>query len=112
MTTLKRGMHEQTGGISSLPSLRLRSKALWCRKKEWIMVALNHYGAAVAYEQLSRLSDAELRRRGLSRETLARDVVEAAATHRFTKNSSSLTEVEGRVGNENRKAPLTEGRFR
>jgi hypothetical protein len=26
------------------------------------------------YEQLSRLSDAELKRRGLSRDTLARDV--------------------------------------
>jgi predicted TPR repeat methyltransferase len=88
MTTLKREIHEQRGRAPSLPSLRPRFKALWSRLKEWTMVALNHYRAAAAYEQLSRLSDAELRRRGLSRETLARDVVEAAATHRFTENSS------------------------
>jgi hypothetical protein len=34
----------------------------------------DHYAAAAMYEQLSRLSDAELQRRGLSRSTLARDV--------------------------------------
>jgi hypothetical protein len=34
----------------------------------------DYYAAATLYEELSRLSDAELHRRGLSRDTLARDV--------------------------------------
>lgn len=41
----------------------------------WIRTAADHYAAAAAYEQLSRLSDAELQRRGLSRACLARDVL-------------------------------------
>ena len=36
-----------------------------------------YYAAAATYEQLARLSDAELHRRGLSRATLGRDVCEA-----------------------------------
>jgi hypothetical protein len=42
-----------------------------------IKVMADHYAAAGKYEQLSRLSDAALRRRGLSRENLARDVLAA-----------------------------------
>jgi hypothetical protein len=38
------------------------------------------YEAAALHHQLSALSDAELQRRGLSRETLARDVAEASGT--------------------------------
>jgi hypothetical protein len=40
-----------------------------------IKVMAEHYAAAAMYEQLSRLSDAELQRRGLSRATLARYVI-------------------------------------
>jgi hypothetical protein len=42
-----------------------------------IKVMADHYAAAARYEDLSRLSDAELRRRGLSRLTLARDVLKS-----------------------------------
>src|SRR5262245_38786626 len=42
-----------------------------------IKVMADHYAAAATYEQLSRLSDAELQRRGLSRENLAREVLSA-----------------------------------
>lgn len=42
-----------------------------------ITTAADYYTAAATYEQLSRLSDAELRRRGLSPAHLARDVCEA-----------------------------------
>jgi hypothetical protein len=42
-----------------------------------VEVLSGYYAAAATYEQLSRLSDAELRRRGLSRDTLARDVCAA-----------------------------------
>ena len=41
----------------------------------YIDLMADFYAAATTYEQLYRLSDAELRRRGLSRDTLARDVL-------------------------------------
>ena len=34
----------------------------------------DHYAAAAAYDELSRLSDTQLRHRGLSRDILARDL--------------------------------------
>jgi len=40
----------------------------------WVETCVEYYEAAAMYEDLRRLSDAELRRCGLSRETLARDV--------------------------------------
>jgi hypothetical protein len=39
----------------------------------------DHYAAAAAYEHLSRLSDAELKHRGLSRGILVRDLDNALA---------------------------------
>ena len=47
---------------------------LYARVADWIETAADHYAAAAMYEQLSKLSDAELQRRGLSRAKLARDV--------------------------------------
>ena len=41
---------------------------------DWLRVCAEYCAAARAYEQLARLSDAELARRGLSRATLARDI--------------------------------------
>jgi hypothetical protein len=41
----------------------------------------DYYAAAARYEELSRLSDGELERRGLSRDRLARDLCEAADRH-------------------------------
>jgi hypothetical protein len=41
---------------------------------EWIEVVAACYAAAALYKQLSRLSDAELKRRELSRASLAQDV--------------------------------------
>jgi hypothetical protein len=43
----------------------------------WVRTAADYYTAAAVYEQLSRLSDAELQRRGLSRANLARDIAQA-----------------------------------
>ncbi len=40
----------------------------------WATTCADYYAAATMYEQLSRLSDPELERRGLTRATLARDV--------------------------------------
>jgi hypothetical protein len=44
----------------------------------YIEAVADYYAATTIYEQLNRLSDAELHRRGLSRENLARD---GLATH-------------------------------
>jgi hypothetical protein len=40
----------------------------------WVETCVANYEAATLYDQLSGLSDTELHRRGLSRDTLARDV--------------------------------------
>ena len=47
-----------------------------------IKIGVDYHKAAAMYEQLSNLSDAELRRRGLSRATLARDVCAACSPER------------------------------
>jgi hypothetical protein len=93
MTTLSRGVHGWTRAKHCLLSLKGSFKTLWYHLKEWIAVAVTHYRAAAAYEQLSQLSNAELHRRGLLRETLARDIVDAVAGHRFTEESR-VTETE------------------
>ena len=48
--------------------------SIWSGLTQWIRTAADYYDAAAAYEDLARLSDGELERRGLSRETLAREV--------------------------------------
>ena len=47
-----------------------------------IKIGADYHKAAAMYEQLSKLGDAELRRRGLSRATLARDVCAACGPER------------------------------
>ena len=56
----------------------LRESIAWMggRAAAWIAAAADYYAAATVYEQLSRLSDAELRKRGLSRAELAHHVRE------------------------------------
>jgi hypothetical protein len=46
----------------------------------WVDTCAEYRAAAAIYEQLSALSDAELARRGLSRATLARDVLDPELT--------------------------------
>jgi hypothetical protein len=53
---------------------RLRAIMAWLTV--WINTSADAYAAAALYEHLSRLSDAELRRRGLSRSDLAREAME------------------------------------
>jgi hypothetical protein len=47
------------------------------RVSVWATTGADYFAAAGAYQDLSRLSDQELHRRGLSRTTLARDVCRA-----------------------------------
>lgn len=50
---------------------------LWAKRiAAWIEHCADAYAQAALYEDLSRLSDAELNRRGLSRDTLARDMTQ------------------------------------
>ena len=49
---------------------RLRTRAA-----AWLATCVDHYEAAAMYEELHRLSDAELRRRGLDRPSLACDIL-------------------------------------
>ena len=46
----------------------------WSRT--WLAACRRYYTASTNYEELSRLSDAELKRRGLNRRTLGQDVCE------------------------------------
>jgi hypothetical protein len=58
-------------------SLVARGAALKMRLATWVRTCADYYEAAGLYDQLSRLSDSELARRGLSRATLANDVCAA-----------------------------------
>ena len=49
----------------------------WSCLVAWVTACGESYVASALYEDLSRLSDAELRRRGLNREDLAREVHKA-----------------------------------
>ncbi len=97
MTALERGASERTAGGSILLPLGQRFKAILPHVREWMRVACNHYWAAGAYEQFSRLSDAELCRRGLSRETLARDVMEAASAPHSADEALSAAQPDRRI---------------
>lgn len=46
----------------------------WSGLTDWVTACADSYAASAMYQNLSRLSDAELQRRGLSRANLARDV--------------------------------------
>jgi hypothetical protein len=50
-------------------------RTIRARAAMWYGTCAEYAAVAATYEQLSTLSDAELRRRGLSRATLARDVL-------------------------------------
>ena len=59
---------------TSRPSFGARLGALRSHLAAWVGTCADYYQAAALYDDLSRLSDAELGRRGLSRATLAWDL--------------------------------------
>jgi hypothetical protein len=75
--------HDQilpSGALAARDSTVTLSDWIRCvgwRIMTWVGTCADHYAAAAIYEQLSALSDTELMRRGLSRSTLARDVLAA-----------------------------------
>ena len=62
--------------MPSRPSAPARPWFRWLAAglARWLQDCADRYAAAAAYEDLSRLSDAELKHRGLSRDILARDL--------------------------------------
>ena len=67
-------------------------RRLLARVRAWIDACADHYAATAMYEQLSRLSDAELQRRGLARANLAQEV--RAAAGRSNRSHCRCTGVE------------------
>jgi hypothetical protein len=72
-------MHEKFAVSEMVSAARLRPqpspwRGLCHRLATWVKYCADRYAAAAAYEELSRLSDAELRRRSLTRDVLARDL--------------------------------------
>jgi hypothetical protein len=63
-------------GSSAASAARSRLRLLCARFVKRLKDCAEAYAAATAYENLSRLSDAELRRRSLSRDVLARDLAQ------------------------------------
>jgi hypothetical protein len=64
---------------TSRPSLGVWLGLLKAHVAAWVDTCVAYYDAAILYDQLSGLSNAELHRRGLSRDTLARDVCDTCA---------------------------------
>ena len=73
-------MHEAFSPSEAKPSnVTAPTRTSWLRSISarfvaWVKTCADHYTAAAAYEGLSRLSDAQLHHRGLSRDILARDL--------------------------------------
>ena len=62
---------------ASAASLFSSVKSLTERIVAWIETRADVYASAALYDGLRKLSDGELHKRGLSRETLARDIFES-----------------------------------
>jgi hypothetical protein len=73
-------MHERfAGSDANLRGARVSLQALSCRSLRirlatWTKTSADYFAAVAAYEGLSRLSDLQLKQRGLSRDILARDL--------------------------------------
>ena len=71
---------ETAASSESAPPVSDWIKSIGHRIGAWASACADYYHAAALYDELRGLSDAELQRRGLSRDTLARDVCQACDT--------------------------------
>ena len=71
---------EAAASPGSAPPVSDWIKSIRQRVSAWASACADYYSAAALYDELRGLSDAELRRRGLSRDTLARDACQACDT--------------------------------
>jgi hypothetical protein len=77
MTCAQQSMVATVAGSESLPATVGFLKAIGQRIGAYASACADYWAAAAVYEDLRRLSNAELRRRGLSRDTLGHDVFKA-----------------------------------
>jgi len=77
MTTYQSFSSPRLVVIGRASSRHGRFRRLRARVATWLRTCADYYEAAALYEELDRLSDAELARRGLQRPNLARDILEA-----------------------------------
>ena len=69
-------MHQRLAQPRTQPANLARLGSAWALVGRWLSTCARYYRAAALFEELSRLSDAELARRGLDRATLARELCE------------------------------------
>ncbi len=77
MTTYEPFSSPRSVVIGRASSRHGRYRRLRARIATWFRTCVDYYEAAALYEELNRLSDAELARRGLDRPNLARDLCAA-----------------------------------
>ena len=68
---------EAASSAESAPPVSDWIKSIGQRMSVWASTCADYYSAAALYDELRGLSDAELQRRGLSRDMLARDACQA-----------------------------------
>ena len=75
-----------TGEITTHASSLDRAQGPFRRRAagiaRWVRACTDYYAASALHEQLNRLSDAELHRRGLNRTTLARNIFDSVEHNR------------------------------
>lgn len=74
-------LHPEAVGHGVAPSLSVCLKSIGQWMSAWMDACADYSAAAARYEELNRLSDVELQRRGFSRGTLARDICNACDRH-------------------------------
>jgi hypothetical protein len=67
--------HPHVTELTAAPERSLLAR-LWLRIAQWSRTCADYSAASADYERLSGLSDAELERRGVTRQTLARHLVD------------------------------------
>jgi hypothetical protein len=83
LRTIIMAMTEQVSSLDVVPPAKTGAPLFDSIKSRagfflaWLNACADYYAAAAIYEQLSKLSDAELHRRGLSRDTLVRDAFQS-----------------------------------
>ena len=77
MLSAPQSMAAPASGSESLPASAGFLMSIGQRIGAYASACADYWSAATVYEDLRRLSDAELRRRGLSRDSLGRDVFAA-----------------------------------
>jgi hypothetical protein len=74
------GASPQLAPVALIPSISNFARRLWAAVGTYYVARLDAYAAAAMYEQLSRLSDAELSRRGMTKSDLHGHVFERMTT--------------------------------